>query len=104
MADLRKRGIPQFEISNPKSKKSRTKQRGTSINTEVFRDRLLVCPSCLAVCFTWPQVALTHHVFQLCLYRCAIGLSRQPTARPQTGSQLFGVGSCYSWIAFDPPF
>jgi len=25
--------------------------------------RLKDSPSCLAVCFTWPQVALTHHVF-----------------------------------------
>ena len=25
-------------------------------------------PSYLADCFTWPQVALTHHVCQLCLY------------------------------------
>jgi len=62
-------------------KKARAKQRGTSNTTEVFRVWPLGCPSCLAVCFTWPQVALTHHVFQLCLYRCAIGLSRQLTAR-----------------------
>src|SRR6185295_15188283 len=38
-------------------------------NSEVFRDSSFRdFPSCLAVCFTWPQVALTHHVFQLCLY------------------------------------
>jgi hypothetical protein len=31
---------------------------------EVFRFVLGELPSCLAVCFTWPQVALTHHVFK----------------------------------------
>src|ERR1041384_2333934 len=43
------------------------------------------CPSCLAVCFTWPQVALTHHVFQFwfirrCCWRCqALGAPAKRT-------------------------
>ncbi len=36
--------------------------------SEVFRFVLCELPSCLAVCFAWPQVALTHHVFQWSLY------------------------------------
>jgi len=43
-------------------KKPRAKQRGTSNRFEVFRVSLRR-PSCLAVYFAWPQVALTHHVF-----------------------------------------
>src|SRR4029079_11498446 len=43
-------------------KKSRAKQRGTSNPFEVFGS-LISYPSCLAGYFTWPQVALTHHVF-----------------------------------------
>src|SRR3712207_1707204 len=39
----------------------RAKQRGTSSGSR-FCGRL-EAPSCLAVYFTWPQVALTHHVF-----------------------------------------
>ena len=76
----RAKWILQLAIGNWKSaiKRSRAKQRGTSETTEVFRVRPLVCPSCLAVCFAWPQVALTHHVFQLCLYRRATPLSRRP--------------------------
>jgi len=35
---------------------------------EVFLGSLFSCPSCLAGYFTWPQVALTHHVFHRCLY------------------------------------
>jgi hypothetical protein len=35
---------------------------------EVFRCVLLDRPCCLADCFSWPQVALTHHVCQFRLY------------------------------------
>ena len=35
---------------------------------EVFRLVLLDRPCCLADCFSWPQVALTHHVCQFRLY------------------------------------
>jgi hypothetical protein len=48
-------------------KKSRAKQRGTSIRLKFFGS-LACCPSCLAGYFTWPQVALTHHAFHRCLY------------------------------------
>jgi len=37
---------------------------------EVFGSFSRTDPSYLAVCFTWPQVALTHHVFHSCLYAC----------------------------------
>src|SRR5437773_12274016 len=46
------------------NEKSRAKQRGTSNPSEVFGSLLSNAPSCLAVCFTWPQVALTHHAFR----------------------------------------
>jgi hypothetical protein len=52
-------------------KNSRAKQRGTSERIEV--DGLLKAPSCLAVYFTWPQVALTHHVFHVRLYADSLG-------------------------------
>jgi hypothetical protein len=49
--------------------KSRAKQRGTSEELEVCGVvRCRTRPSCLAGYFTWPQVALTHHVFRKCLY------------------------------------
>jgi hypothetical protein len=55
----------QSKIGNRQSamKKSRAKQRGTSIRLKCFGSCFTNSPSCLAVCFTWPQVALTHHVF-----------------------------------------
>src|SRR5262249_27051124 len=43
-------------------KKPRAQQRGTSKSFEVFRVSASR-PICLAGYFTWPQVALTHHVF-----------------------------------------
>src|SRR5437867_9551987 len=46
------------------NEKSRAKQRGTSIRLKFFGFVLWNSPSCLAVCFAWPQVALTHHVFK----------------------------------------
>jgi hypothetical protein len=69
IADLKNELSPfQSTIHNPKSeirnkKKSRAKQRGTSQELEVCGVALLGWPSCLAGYFTWPQVALTHHVF-----------------------------------------
>jgi hypothetical protein len=46
------------------NKKSRAKQRGTSKKRlEVGGTLLWRAVRCLAVYFTWPQVALTHHVF-----------------------------------------
>src|SRR6185436_4164471 len=45
---------------------------GLQIHFEVFSVRFLNSPSCLAVCFAWPQVALTHHVFQTRLYALTI--------------------------------
>ena len=55
----------QSEIANPKSKiakvKPRAEQRGAfhqSRSIHLGKDS----PSCLAGYFTWPQVALTHHV------------------------------------------
>ena len=44
------------------NEKARAQQRGTSKSFEVFRVSTRR-PSCLAGYFTWPQVALTHHVF-----------------------------------------
>src|SRR6185503_7274895 len=35
---------------------------------EVVSGSMSPFPSCLAGYFTWPQVALTHHVFHRCLY------------------------------------
>src|SRR5688500_7413115 len=49
-------------------KKPRAKQRDFKISFEVFRAVSFRRPSCLAVYFTWPQVALTHHAFHRCLY------------------------------------
>src|ERR1051325_710465 len=56
---------------------------GLQYSHEVFRvSSDWVCPSCLAVCFTWPQVALTHHVY-ICAYTpCEIRLS-STTSRSQ---------------------
>src|SRR6476620_8773831 len=71
------------------TKKSRAKQRGTSLLPEVFRVwSFRACPSCLAVCFTWPQVALTHHVFQLCLYAARIGTVKQGLVVIANGARL----------------
>src|SRR5438270_10728017 len=52
-----------LSISSLKSsiKNSRAEQRGTSM-FRLWRSPE-EAPSCLAACFTWPQVALTHHVF-----------------------------------------
>ena len=55
-----------FFTAKPAMKKPRAKQRGTSNRFEVFRVSFKL-PSCLAGYFTWPQVALTHHVFHRCL-------------------------------------
>src|SRR6185436_16442243 len=70
-------------------KKSRAKQRGTSIPFEVFSVRLLNSPSCLAVCFAWPQVALTHHVFQGGYTLRFAGLSSKVSAQQ---------GQCPVWL------
>jgi len=73
IADFRLKGLGDVRpIKNRRSKiqnaKSRAKQRGTSKAFEVFGLVFSGFPSCLAGYFTWPQVALTHHAFQRCLY------------------------------------
>src|SRR6266849_9356687 len=57
-------------VAKPKQK-SRAKQRGTSIRLKFSVRPFRTRRCCLAVCFTWPQVALTHHVFQWSLYAAA---------------------------------
>jgi len=52
------------KVPSTKNEKSRAKQRGTSSPSEVFGSSYANLPSCLADCFAWPQVALTHHVFK----------------------------------------
>jgi hypothetical protein len=46
------------EIGNEKPRAA----NNAGLSAKTF-GRLKDSPSCLAVCFTWPQVALTHHVF-----------------------------------------
>jgi len=54
-------GNPQSEIGNEKKGPALPTTRGLSLNL-LETERLKDSPSCLADCFTWPQVALTHHV------------------------------------------
>jgi hypothetical protein len=52
------------QIYNPKLQKPRAKQRGAFSSEESLFSGSVSwkdAPSCLAVYFTWPQVALTHH-------------------------------------------
>src|SRR6266852_1535994 len=79
-------------VAKPKQK-SRAKQRGTSIRLKFSVRPFRTRRCCLAVCFTWPQVALTHHVFQWRLYASPkasvkqYGVRRQSEAAPSR----FGV-------------
>src|SRR5882672_8618786 len=55
--------LVQSEIGNQKSTMRRPRAVTTRGLIEPFAERLTDSPSCLADYFTWPQVALTHHVF-----------------------------------------
>src|SRR5690242_15523445 len=52
------------------------------------------CPSCLAACFTWPQVALTHHVLRLRLYAW-----RRETVKSHNPPGLLRVGKNTDLVA-----
>src|SRR6185295_20224826 len=68
---------PKAEDPRPKEKIPRQTTRDFRV-AEVYSGlSFRACPSCLAVCFTWPQVALTHHVFHLCLYAAGIRTVKQ---------------------------
>jgi hypothetical protein len=75
-----------YKAQSTNTKKSRAKQRGTSIPLKCFGSSVPNSPSCLAVCFTWPQVALTHHVFKdaysSARQRVSRGTRHQPHPRP----------------------
>jgi len=66
-------------------KKPRANNAGLQNQFEVFRDSTRR-PSCLAGYFTWPQVALTHHVFHR-----AYTLPAQRVSRLLKGYRLFGT-------------
>src|SRR5688572_9842242 len=64
--------ILQSAIRNHQSKTEESRQTTRDfMMPEVFGTVLSNSPSCLADYFPWPQVALTHHVFQLLLIRSA---------------------------------
>jgi len=61
--------LPQVVLTSfPKYKNPALNNAGLQESSEVFGFAVSNYPSCLAVCFTWPQVALTHHVLQVALY------------------------------------
>jgi hypothetical protein len=76
----------QLTIGNRQSemKSPALNNAGLQIRLKFFGSPLS-CPSCLAGYFTWPQVALTHHVFHRCLYA------------PKTTAVKFEPTSNYSW-------
>src|SRR5215813_8265740 len=76
--------FPGFDALSSKTKdqkpKTASNAKNPALNNAGLQSRLKFFgfvvsnyPSCLAVCFTWPQVALTHHVCHGCLYAAATG-------------------------------
>ena|SRR5437867_12565727 len=70
-------GNPQSEIGNEKGPALPT-TRGLSSNL-LETQRLKDSPSCLAGYFTWPQVALTHHVFVTVIETFAVDTVKRHT-------------------------
>ena len=66
--------------------KPRAKQRGAFLKT-LFDSSKKDSPSCLADCFSWPQVALTHHV-------CSRVIETSPVRSVKTTPVVTGTLNC----------